>query len=121
MGGAQAGELASLLAANALKERPDREPGGEAQVVELVQEANRRVHQRALDDAAASGMGTTMTVALFGEDDGSVTIGHVGDSRAYSCATAASSSSRTTTRWSRSWSGAASSRRPRPRCTRSAP
>ena len=30
MGGAQAGELASMLAANALKERPDREPGGEA-------------------------------------------------------------------------------------------
>ena len=28
-------------------------------------------------------MGTTMTVALFGEEDGSVTIGHVGDSRAY--------------------------------------
>src|SRR4051812_22889688 len=83
MGGAQAGELASLLAANALRERPDREAGGEAQVIELVQEANRRVHQRALDDASASGMGTTMTVALFGEDDGSVTIGHVGDSRAY--------------------------------------
>ena len=83
MGGAQAGELASLLAANALKERPDREPGGEAQVVELVQEANRRVHQRALDDVSASGMGTTMTVALFAEEDGSVTIGHVGDSRAY--------------------------------------
>jgi PPM family protein phosphatase len=83
MGGAQAGELASLLAANALKERPDREPGGEAQVVELVQEANRRVHQRALDDVSASGMGTTMTVALFAEEEGSVTIGHVGDSRAY--------------------------------------
>jgi protein phosphatase len=83
MGGAQAGELASALAAAALRERSDREPGGEAQVVELVQEANRRVHQRALDDASASGMGTTMTVALFGEDDGSVTIGHVGDSRAY--------------------------------------
>src|SRR5262245_22056525 len=83
MGGAQAGELASLLAANALKERPDREAGGEAQVVELVQAANRRVQQRALDDAAASGMGTTMTVALFDEDEGSVTIGHVVDSRAY--------------------------------------
>src|SRR5262245_1163163 len=83
MGGAQAGELASLLAANALKERPDREAGGEAQVIELVQEANRRVHQRALDDAAASGMGTTMTVALFDEEEGSVAIGHVGDSRAY--------------------------------------
>jgi serine/threonine protein phosphatase PrpC len=83
MGGAQAGELASALAASALRERGDREPGGETQIVELVQEANRRVHQRALDDASASGMGTTMTVALFGEDDGSVTIGHVGDSRAY--------------------------------------
>ena len=82
MGGAQAGEVASELAAAALRERSDREAGGEAQVVELVQEANRRVHQRALDDASASGMGTTMTVALFGED-GSVTIGHVGDSRAY--------------------------------------
>ena len=83
MGGAQAGELASMLAADALKERPDREPGGVDQVKELIQEANRRVHQRAIDDAAASGMGTTMTVALFGEEDGSVTIGHVGDSRAY--------------------------------------
>jgi protein phosphatase len=83
MGGAQAGELASALAAAALTERSDRVPGGEAQVIELVREANRRVHQRALDDASASGMGTTMTVALFGEEDGSVTIGHVGDSRAY--------------------------------------
>ena len=82
MGGAQAGEVASALAAAALRERSDREAGGEAQVVELVREANRRVHQRAIDDATASGMGTTMTVALFGED-GSVAIGHVGDSRAY--------------------------------------
>ena len=82
MGGAQAGEVASALAAAALRERSDREAGGEADVVELVQEANRRVHQRALDDASASGMGTTMTVALVGED-GTVTIGHVGDSRAY--------------------------------------
>ncbi len=55
---------------------------GERRVAELIQEANRRVHQRALDDAAASGMGTTMTVALLHED-GTVTIGHVGDSRAY--------------------------------------
>src|SRR5262245_13636501 len=74
MGGAQAGELASMLAAQALEERPDREPGGEEQVKELIQEANRRVHQRAIDDASASGMGTTITVALFAESDGSVTI-----------------------------------------------
>jgi PPM family protein phosphatase len=83
MGGAQAGEVASSLAASALKERGDGDGGdGERRVVELIQEANRRVHQRAMDDEAASGMGTTMTVALF-HDDGTVTIGHVGDSRAY--------------------------------------
>jgi serine/threonine protein phosphatase PrpC len=81
MGGAQAGEIASALAAGALKDsRADG--GGEARVVELIQEANRRVHERASTDAATSGMGTTMTVALV-ERDGKVTFGHVGDSRAY--------------------------------------
>jgi protein phosphatase len=83
MGGAQAGELASSLAAAALRERGEGEDdGGALRVDELIQEANRRVHQRALDDETASGMGTTMTVALF-DADGSVAIGHVGDSRAY--------------------------------------
>jgi serine/threonine protein phosphatase PrpC len=81
MGGAQAGELASSLAAAAMKESS---PGGngERRVVQLIQEANRRVHERANNDASASGMGTTMTVALV-EPDGRVAFGHVGDSRAY--------------------------------------
>lgn len=82
MGGAQAGEVASSLAAAALRERDDDDGGGETRVAELIQEANRRVHQRAINDESASGMGTTMTVALF-QADGSVSIGHVGDSRAY--------------------------------------
>jgi PPM family protein phosphatase len=82
MGGARAGELASSLAAAALRENAVGDGDGEEQVVELVQEANRRVHERAMHDAAASGMGTTMTVALFSVDGG-VIIGHVGDSRAY--------------------------------------
>jgi protein phosphatase len=83
MGGAQAGEVASSLAAAALRERGhDADGGGEQGVVDLIQEANRRVHQRALDDEAASGMGTTITAALF-QPAGSVAIGHVGDSRAY--------------------------------------
>ena len=81
MGGAQAGEIASGLAAAALKDG-GAGAGGEERVVELIQEANRRVHERASTDAATSGMGTTMTVALV-ERDGTVTFGHVGDSRAY--------------------------------------
>ncbi|HEX4525217.1 MAG TPA: Stp1/IreP family PP2C-type Ser/Thr phosphatase [Gaiellaceae bacterium] len=81
MGGARAGEVASALAAGALEES-GAGLGGEAHVVELIQEANRRVHERASTDAETSGMGTTITVALI-EDDGTVTMGHVGDSRAY--------------------------------------
>ena len=81
MGGARAGEVASALAAGALEES-GAGLGGEAHVVELIQEANRRVHERASTDAETSGMGTTITVALI-ENDGTVTLGHVGDSRAY--------------------------------------
>ena len=81
MGGAQAGELASGLAAAAMREA-DANGSGEQRISDLIQEANRRVHDRASTDAAASGMGTTMTVALV-EPDGRVVFGHVGDSRAY--------------------------------------
>ena len=81
MGGAQAGEVASKLAAAALE---DTDPGalsGSERVVSLIQEANRRVYERSNADPSASGMGTTMTVALV--EGGAVTFGHVGDSRAY--------------------------------------
>jgi PPM family protein phosphatase len=81
MGGARAGEIASALAAGALSD-VGAGSGGEERVKELVQEANRRVHERASNDPATSGMGTTMTVALV-EPSGEVTFGHVGDSRAY--------------------------------------
>ena len=81
MGGARAGEVASALAADALNEA-EGDGGGKRIVVQLIQEANRRVHERASTDAETSGMGTTITVARV-EDDGSVTFGHVGDSRAY--------------------------------------
>jgi PPM family protein phosphatase len=81
MGGAQAGEVASRLAAAALEDDGGGTAAAEERVVALIEEANRRVFQRANEDEAASGMGTTMTVALVDEDR--VTIGHVGDSRAY--------------------------------------
>jgi len=80
MGGAQAGEVASRLAASAVREGG---PGdaGEERIFELIQEANRRVYDRASSDPNTSGMGTTMTVAIVDGDD--VAFGHVGDSRAY--------------------------------------
>jgi PPM family protein phosphatase len=79
MGGARGGQIASKLAASALA--ADASGSGEKRVVELIQEANRRVYERGAEDSAASGMGTTITVALV--EDGAVAFGHVGDSRAY--------------------------------------
>ena len=81
MGGAQAGEIASRLAAAALEDTDPGAKSGAERVTSLIQEANRRVHQRAIADPATSGMGTTMTVALV--EGTTVTFGHVGDSRAY--------------------------------------
>jgi protein phosphatase len=80
MGGAQAGEVASKLAASALEGDSDGLDGLE-RIDSLIQEANRRIFDRASTDPTASGMGTTMTVALV--EGMTVAIGHVGDSRAY--------------------------------------
>jgi PPM family protein phosphatase len=81
MGGAQAGEVASRLAAAALKESGAKTLGGEQRISDLIQEANRRVYDRSSTDPNTSGMGTTITVALV--ENGNVAFGHVGDSRAY--------------------------------------
>jgi PPM family protein phosphatase len=80
MGGAQAGEIASRLAADALREEGG-DGDGEERVASLVREANRRVYERSRTDSSASGMGTTVTAALL--EGRHVRIGHVGDSRAY--------------------------------------
>jgi len=82
MGGAQAGEVASRLAAAAFREyhEADELPAGE-RLAAIVQEANRRIYERAREDAQASGMGTTVTSALLEGDR--LVLGHVGDSRAY--------------------------------------
>jgi serine/threonine protein phosphatase PrpC len=79
MGGAQAGEIASRIAASVLRDSAGR--SGDETVAMLIQEANKRVYEAAATDDARSGMGTTITAALV--EDGTVRIGHVGDSRAY--------------------------------------
>src|SRR5882757_8198863 len=81
MGGAQAGEGASKLAASALEGSTAADLPGPERVAALIQEANRRIYDRASTDPTASGMGTTMTVAIV--EGMNVMIGHVGDSRAY--------------------------------------
>jgi len=55
--------------------------GGEDRILDLIQEANRRVYDRSSTDPNTSGMGTTITVALV--EGERVAFGHVGDSRAY--------------------------------------
>jgi len=82
MGGAQAGEVASRLAAAAFREFHDADDlDPEERLVAIIQEANRRIYERAADDSEVSGMGTTITAALVGGTG--LAIGHVGDSRAY--------------------------------------
>lgn len=82
VGGAQAGEIASRLAAATLEERLP-ESFGEGTLAELLREANDRIYRHALADPAAAGMGTVVTALLVDETAGTVAIGHVGDSRAY--------------------------------------
>jgi PPM family protein phosphatase len=80
MGGARAGEVASSLAAAALQSG-EVDGNGKERVIALIQAANRSVYERSSRDAEVAGMGTTMTVALV--ENATVTLGHVGDSRAY--------------------------------------
>jgi protein phosphatase len=80
MGGAQAGEIASSLAVEALNELAEDGIDFD-ELVEGVREANRRIFHMAREDRTRAGMGTTLTAALV--HDGIVSIAHVGDSRAY--------------------------------------
>ena len=82
MGGARAGEIAAGLAAAALEEAGG-EARGEEGLETVISDANRRIWERALADPATAGMGTTVTVALVDAPAGTVSFGHVGDSRAY--------------------------------------
>jgi protein phosphatase len=81
MGGAQAGEVASRLAAESFEaaERGGEPP--EAYLRSIATTANARIHRLAQTDASRSGMGTTLTAALVEDDE--VGLAHVGDSRAY--------------------------------------
>lgn len=77
MGGHQAGEVASATALEALRAAI----ASGTSMVRSIELANDAVVTRAADDTALVGMGTTLTVASMSPTG--ITIGHVGDSRAY--------------------------------------
>jgi serine/threonine protein phosphatase PrpC len=81
MGGAQAGEVASRLAAESFEPVERGEESPEAYLRAIVKTANARIHRFSQADSSRSGMGTTLTAALVEDDD--VSFAHVGDSRAY--------------------------------------
>jgi serine/threonine protein phosphatase PrpC len=81
MGGAQAGEVASRVAAEAFESAGEHHDVPERYLSRVVTEANERIHELAQSDASRSGMGTTLTAALIRDDE--VSLAHVGDSRAY--------------------------------------
>jgi len=82
MGGAQAGEVASRMAAEAFDR--DLGSGPPEQLLRVAfANANRQIHEHAARDSSHAGMGTTLTAAIFDPEREEVALGHVGDSRAY--------------------------------------
>ncbi len=92
MGGGQAGDTASALAAGTVRAEllvqltqgiPPTDAAWHAALNTAVQSANTQVYQMAQSDPRYAGMGTTLTVAvLVGQR---LHLAHVGDSRAYLC------------------------------------
>ena len=91
MGGHKAGEVASTIAIHELKKRLSEEFGkkGTSSIDEqqratvlgdVIQQVNAEVH-RAAATPETQGMGTTLTAAIV--SGSTLTLGHVGDSRAY--------------------------------------
>jgi PPM family protein phosphatase len=80
MGGALAGEHASKLAAETLREVV-HEDADEGTLIDAFYEANRRVMEAASADPAMEGMGTTLVAAL--SRNGNLLVASVGDSRVY--------------------------------------
>jgi serine/threonine protein phosphatase PrpC len=80
IGGFEAGEVASRIAVDVLKEL---EPGGSFEAA--IREANRRILAVGRGDERLSGMGTTIVAVRFGgtREEPVAQIAHVGDSRAY--------------------------------------
>jgi PPM family protein phosphatase len=83
MGGHAAGEVASSVAISALAGLDEDVPVEHRidAFTAAVLEAKNTLHQMSIEDPSVEGMGTTLTVLLW--SNGTIAIGHIGDSRAY--------------------------------------
>jgi serine/threonine protein phosphatase PrpC len=81
MGGAQAGEMASSLAVEAVAELTALEPPSQLLLETAFQEADRRVREAAASDPSLRGMGTTLVAAL--ETPSGIAVSNIGDSRCW--------------------------------------
>jgi protein phosphatase len=82
MGGAQAGEHASRMAVETVRDViANRTTSGPTELVVACIEANRRVLQAAESDPKLEGMGTTLTAVI--ERGSELLVANVGDSRLY--------------------------------------
>ena len=80
LGGHEAGEVASSIAVETLRDHAPRRPDSKA-LARAVRAANREVIRAAREGFGRQGMGTTMTAAIV--EGTHVALAHVGDSRAY--------------------------------------
>lgn len=83
MGGEPAGDVASRIAADTLRDAFPNAPEGDLgqALRQAFRQANEAVYQAAATEPAYTGMGTTLTAALL--HGRYATVAHVGDSRAY--------------------------------------
>lgn len=86
MGGHKAGEIASKIAINVLKDYFNKEKDDfivPKFINESIYEANRKIRDESDNNEVCHGMGTTVTVAVVDSLENIAYIGNVGDSRTY--------------------------------------
>lgn len=80
LGGHEAGEVASSIAVETLRDHAPRRADAAA-LARAVKAANKEVLRAAKEGVGRAGMGTTLTAAIV--EGGHIALAHVGDSRAY--------------------------------------
>lgn len=83
MGGHKAGEIASQIALSSIEKSLSgaRKDNPSETLILSIKDANEAISKKSMKNIKQWGMGTTLTLILFKEDN--YFIGHIGDSRAY--------------------------------------